>query len=285
MWNVATAPAIGVAYSGYVPGYVDGCPGEVDYVEVPFELLRHDPEVATLGTRIPIVLHCASLSIAGTSLCSPDTLGQVNQWAKSTGTPWIGEHLAFITADRDQAGSSAEPVAPGEPYNIGYTVSPPMNAKTAARAAKHLRHYCPQFDVPVLIENSPLYFQIPASNMKQSEFMSNILGECEAGLLLDLAHLLISAETMGFDAETELEKYPLEKLVEVHVSGVDHQDDGVWDDHAGRAPDLVYRLLEQTLRRACPRAVTLEYNWSVRFPQSVLREEIARVRETCAVCA
>jgi uncharacterized protein len=285
MWDLTTAPAVGVAYAGYVPGYVDHCPGEADYVEVPFELLRHDPEVAKLGQKIPIVLHCASLSIAGTSLCPAETLRQVGHWAKSTGTPWIGEHLAFITADREEGGVYAEPVAPGEPYNIGYTVSPPMNAKTAARALKHLRHYGPRFDVPVLIENSPLYLRMPSSNMAQSAFMSEILGQCEAGLLLDLAHLVISAETMGFDAETELEKYPLGSLVEVHISGVDHQEDGVWDNHAGRAPELVYRLLEQTMRRARPRAVTLEYNWSVRFPQSVLREEIARVRETCAVCA
>src|ERR1700761_1982408 len=284
MWGATTAPTLRFAYSGYVPGFVDNCPGEVDYAEIPFELLRHDPEVAKLGRKIPIVLHCASLSIAGTSLCAPETLRQVDDWAKSTGTPWIGEHLAFITADQDE-GACAEAVAPGEPYNIGYTVSPPMNGKTVERLVKHLRHYCAKFDVPVLIENSPLYFRMPSSNMAQSEFMSEILARCDAGLLLDLAHLTISAEAMGFDAEAELEKYPLESLVEVHISGVDHQEDGVWDNHAGRAPELVYRLLEQTMGRARPKAVTLEYNWSVRFPQSVLREEIARVRETCAVCA
>jgi uncharacterized protein (UPF0276 family) len=160
-----------------------------------------------------------------------------------------------------------------------------MNPKTAARAAKHLRHYCGQFNIPLLIENSPLYFRMPSSSMTQAEFMSEILGQCAAGLLLDLAHLLISAETMGFDAEAELEKYPLDKLVEVHVSGVDHQPDGVWDNHASRAPGMVYRLLEQAVRRGRPKAVTLEYNWSVRFPRSVLREEVARVREVCGVPA
>jgi uncharacterized protein (UPF0276 family) len=158
-----------------------------------------------------------------------------------------------------------------------------MNSRTAARTVKHLRHYCSQFYVPLLIENSPIYFRMPSSNMAQSEFISQILGECEAGLLLDLAHLLISAETMGFDVETELTKYPLEKLVEVHISGIDRQFDGVWDNHANRAPGIVYRLLEDVLCQARPKAVTLEYNWSVRFPRSVLREEVAKVREVCRV--
>ena len=285
MWGGKVCPAVGVAYAGYVPAYVDACPGEIDYVETPFELLRHDPGTARIGSTTPIVLHCASLSIAGPDLCAAETLRQVGEWAERTGTPWIGEHLAFVTADRGETGPQAEMVAPGEPYNIGYTVSPPMNPKTAARAAKHLRHYCGLFNIPLLIENSPLYFRMPSSSMTQSEFMSEILGQCGAGLLLDLAHLLISAETMGFDAEAELEKYPLDRLVEVHVSGVDHQPDGVWDNHASRAPGMVYRLLDQAVRRARPKAVTLEYNWSVRFPRSVLREEVARVREVCGVPA
>ena len=86
-------------------------------------------------------------------------------------------------------------------------------------------------------------------------------------------------------AEAELEKYPLEKLVEVHVSGLDRQPDGVWDNHASRAPAALYRLLEQTMGSARPKAITLEYNWSARFPRSIVREEIARVREVCGVRA
>ena len=57
--------------------------------------------------------------------------------------------------------------------------------------------------------------------------------------------------------------------------------DAAWDDHASRAPEIVYRLLEQVLHRASPRAVTLEYNWSSRFPQVWLGEELERVRGIC----
>ena len=272
---------MGVAYAGYVPAFVESYPRQIDYVEIPFEMLRHDPGVAAIRDRIPIVLHCASLSVASPSPCPKSTVQQVADWAEQTETPWIGEHLAFVTADRTEAGARAEPVAPGEPYNIGYTVSPPMNRKTADRVIGHLRHYSRQLKLPLLLENSPLYFRMPSSDMTQAEFMSEILANGDASLLLDLAHLLISAEVMGFDAAAELEKYPLEKVVEIHISGVDHQSDGVWDNHANRAPEEAYRLLEQALRRARPRAVTLEYNWSVRFPREVLLEEITRVREIC----
>jgi uncharacterized protein (UPF0276 family) len=262
-----------------VPAFVEAQPQALDYVEVPFELLRHDPSVNSLGARIPLVLHCASLSVASPAVCPPEVLGQVQQWAQATASPWIGEHLAFVTADRKEAGAEAESYADGEPYNIGYTVSPPMNAMTSGRVARHLQYYSSQFTVPILIENSPLYFRIPSSTMSQAEFITEILGSCPAGLLLDLAHFFISSETMGFDPEVELERFPLERTVEIHISGVDRQPDGVWDNHAARAPKAVYRLLEQALERARPQAITLEYNWSVRFSQAILLEEIAQVRE------
>ena len=217
MLQTESSPGIGAAYSGYIPGFIDAHPTALDYAEVPFELLRHDASVASIRERIPLVLHCASLSVASPRLCSPKTVEQVSEWGKAIATPWIGEHLAFITADRDKAGEIADGYAPGEPYNIGYTVSPPMNRKTADRVASHLRYYSSQFSVPLLIENSPLYFSIPSSTMSQAEYVSEILQSCDAGLLLDLAHLWISSETMGFDPEDELDRFPLERTVEVHI--------------------------------------------------------------------
>jgi uncharacterized protein (UPF0276 family) len=65
----------------------------------------------------------------------------------------------------------------------------------------------------------------------------------------------------------------------VHISGIDEHDDGSWDDHARRAPEIVHQMLDHVLQRARPRAITLEYNWSSRFPEAFLSEELARVRE------
>jgi uncharacterized protein len=282
MWDTQKSTAVGAAYSAYVPTFVKSFPQSLDYVEVPFELLQHDPSILGVVGQTPLVLHCASLSIASPSICADATLTRVRDWVEKTSTPWVGEHLAFISADRTEAGEFAEPYAPGEQYNIGYTVSPPMNEASADRVIKHLRHYTGRVPVPLIIENSPLYFSIPTSTMSQAEYISTILSHASAGLLLDLAHLAISAKTTGVDAEAELERFPLEKVVEIHISGIDTQADGDWDNHASRAPELIFRLLRQAMCRANPRAVTLEYNWSSRFPTAVLLEEIDRVRAICA---
>src|SRR5258708_1446122 len=122
--NAADRPSVGLAYSSTIRDFVDRHGTEVDHVEIPFELLRHDPGVLNWRDMPPAILHCASLSIAGSRRCSEDTIYQIAGFADRIGTPWIGEHLAFISADRSEAGPRPEEYAPGEPYNIGYTVSP-----------------------------------------------------------------------------------------------------------------------------------------------------------------
>jgi uncharacterized protein len=272
-------PSVGLAYSSGVRRFIERHQDELDHVEIPFELLRHDPATYGLHGGLPVILHCASLSIAGTQRCGERTISEIQAWTRQTATPWIGEHLAFITAQRSQAGPHAEEYAPDEPYNIGYTVSPVMNERGVARVVEALSFYESHFPVPILIENSPLYFKAPGSTMTQSAFITAICAQTRVGLLFDLAHFVITSRLAKFDPFEELDKLPLHRVVELHISGVDDQANGCWDDHTKPAPDIVYQLFDQVLQRASPRAVTLEYNWSPRFPHSLFSEELARVRE------
>lgn len=272
--------AIGIAYSGYTPTFLRRHADQVDYVEVPFELLEHNPAAIEVRGEKPIVLHCASLSIAGSVPPAAETVAAIGRWIDETGTPWLGEHLSFITADRATAGPGADEYAPGEPYNLGYTVHPPMNEEAIETVLASAERCARSFDVPLLLENPPLYFPVPGSRMGQIEFVRSIVDRApEVGLLLDLTHFLITARNVGFDPLEAIGSYPLERVVEIHVSGVDEQEGTHWDNHASRAPDVVFEMLARALARAPARAITLEYNWSSRFPAQVLLDEIARTRE------
>jgi uncharacterized protein (UPF0276 family) len=258
--------------------FLDGHSDTVDYVEVPFELLRHDPAAAGVIDRKPVVLHCASLSIAGSVPPSPAIVKDVQTWIDRTRTPWLGEHLSFITAERDLADNLGDAYAPGEPWNIGYTVSPPLNLATVELVLRSLAQAQCKFDVPLLVENPPIYFSMPGSTMSQVDFISEMCAQSEVLLLLDLAHFYITAQTLQYDPFTEIVRLPLDRVVEVHLSGVDTEAGGRWDNHASRAPQVELDLLALVLDRSPVRAVTLEYNWSSRFPESVMLDEIARAR-------
>ncbi|UUZ52188.1 DUF692 domain-containing protein [Massilia sp. H-1] len=106
------------------------------------------------------------------------------------------------------------------------------------------------------MENPPQYFAVPGSTMSMSQFVSAVLDRSEAGLLLDLTHFLITALNTGVDPVADLERLPLERVVEVHISGMSCQSGVYWDDHSMLAPPEIFDLLARTLRRARPRAVT-----------------------------
>jgi uncharacterized protein len=272
-------PEVGIAFSASTPGFLARHPDAIDYVEVPFELLCHNPSAGDVAAVKPIVLHCASLSIAGMIPPSRSTVNMVKEWIIRTETPWLGEHLSFITADRQLTGEPAEESAPGEPWNIGYTVSPPLNEQSVVTVLRSLSRVESELTVPVLVENAPIYFIMPGSTMTQTEFINEICARSEVRLLLDLAHFYISAQALNYDPRQELLRLPLDRVVEVHMSGVDTEAGGRWDNHAARAPQIEFDLLADVLQSAPVRAITLEYNWSARFPENVLLQEIHKTRQ------
>lgn len=279
--------AIGLAYSPGVVRFVEEFPGQIDYVEVPYEQLRHTPNVALLQEQIPLVLHCASMSVAGDAPPSESTLNEIQYWAERTRTPWIGEHLAYMSAKpiltaADQLADQPVAADEGAPVSLHYTVCPQLDQKTLDRAIGNVRSLQKRFSTPILLENSPQYFEIPRSTMSLMDFIRGFFAGTENGLLLDLTHFVVSSRNTGYDYHKEIQTLPLERVVEIHVSGFSVQSGVAWDDHAIPATLEVFELLDVVLERARPRAITFEYNWDTNFSQQILLNHIQRVRDKIA---
>ncbi len=174
--------------------------------------------------------------------------------AERTRTPWIGEHLAFIPADPLPGGALHDPTT------LTYTVCPQLSEEVLDHACANISRLQERFTVPLIVENSPQYFAIPGSTMSIVDFVAEFHRRTDAGMLLDLTHFRISAMNMNFETRREILRLPLEKVVEVHVSGLDVQAETAWDD-PGLADEETFELLALVLRRTRPRAITFEYNW------------------------
>ena len=109
--------------------------------------------------------------------------------------------------------------------------------------------------------------------------MREICKRSSVRLLLDLTHFYITSRNMGFDPFHALERYPLDRVDEIHISGASYQGGAWWDDHACPSSDEVIEMLAFTMRRAAPQAITLEFNWSARFPLDTLISELERTRK------
>jgi uncharacterized protein (UPF0276 family) len=269
--------SVGLAYGPIVPEFLRRRRDLLDYVEVPFEQLRHSPATAQIQDDIPVILHCSSMSIGGFVPPSEETLEAIDRHATRTRTPWIGEHLAFI---------SAEPVEGLEsdldPVELTYTVSPQLSAETVERVGVNLARMRERFQVPIILENSPQYFDMPGSTMRMPEFVAAVSRQCDVDLLLDITHFLIATSNMKLDPLESLDTLPVERVVEVHLSGMSKQSGSWWDDHSAPVPEAAFDVLAQVSERVQPRAVTFEYNWAPSIPDSLLVSQISRVRELFA---
>ena len=266
---------IGMAQGPGVKALFEAHPGLLDYIELPFELLRHDPSVIQTKEIAPVVLHCASMSIAGFVPPTAATLDAIADQVELTATPWIGEHLAFVSADPLPGGALHDPTT------LTYTVCPQLSEEVLDQACANIARLQARFAVPLIVENSPQYFSIPGSTMSIVDFVAAFHERSGAGMLLDLTHFRISSMNMNFEPRREILRLPLEKVVEVHISGLDIQAGTAWDDHAGLADEETFDLLALVLSRARPRAVTFEYNWAPDLDADLIVDQVERVRSMC----
>jgi uncharacterized protein (UPF0276 family) len=268
---------IGLAHGPGVSDLIKRNPGLVDYIELPFELLRHDPSAIKAETLAPVILHCASMSIAGFVPPSDDTLNAIAAVANRTNTPWIGEHLAFISADPlHHPGAALH-----DPTTLTYTVCPQLSEEVLQHACDNIAQLQTRFAPTLIVENSPQYFEIPGSTMSIVDFTIEVHRRSKVGMLLDLTHFMISAINMKFDPKTEIRRLPLEHLVEMHVSGLDFQSGKAWDDHAGVADESMFELMQIVVDRARPHAITFEYNWAPDLADEIIVTQIKRTKAMC----
>jgi uncharacterized protein (UPF0276 family) len=124
---------------------------------------------------------------------------------------------------------------------------------------------------------------LPAVN---SKIFSQVILDTDCMFLLDLAHARITAETLKINPKDYIESLPLDRLVELHVTGIkNHQ--GVLTDHFEMS-DEDWELLEWALNEINsgqwkkPKVVAFEYggigpNFAWRNEYDVLRKQLPRL--------
>jgi uncharacterized protein (UPF0276 family) len=268
------------------------CERDVDYFEVAPETLWYKDAAGRLWpnafhrrfaalrarTRRPFVAHGVGFSLSSDAPADrPRKRAWLDRLREDHATfdfRWYTDHLGATAPD---ATSMALPLPM------------PMDAYTARVVRRNLRAL--QRLVPdVGAENTANYFTL-GDPLDEPRWLREALGAAESRrwLLLDLHNVWTMAQNAGFDPDAWIARAPLERVIEIHVSGGELSDPG-WlpngrvmrlDGHSSAVPEEVFALLERVLPR-CPhvRGVTLERMEGTVGPgdAALLREELRRVR-------
>lgn len=185
---------------------------------------------------------------------------------------WYTDHLgATELAGRNLTLPLATPLVPAAAHAVD----------TSLRAL--------QSAVPdVGFETSAFYFHL-GDPLLEPTFVRAALAAPRTHLLLDLHNVWTNARNLGFDASEYLERLPLERVIEIHLSG-GTESEPAWlpsrailrlDSHDHAVPEEVWQLAERFVPR-CPnlRGLTLErMEGTVDFGDiAPLRAELLRAR-------
>jgi len=138
------------------------------------------------------------------------------------------------------------------------------------------------------IENSVFYFHL-GDPLDEPAFLRKILEPARTHMLLDLHNVYTTAVNAGFEPWNYIELLPLERVIEIHLSG-GSESEAAWlpsgnvlrlDSHDHGIPEEVWFLYERVVS-LCPnlRGVTVErMEGTVDEPDvAILRDELRRAR-------
>jgi Uncharacterized protein conserved in bacteria len=164
----------------------------------------------------PVYLHLdISLGSGQVEKLDFDTLKQI---LVETGTPHVNCHL-----------SGTPELKPGNKTD---------RKKLLRQWIKELEVLKQQFaGYLVISENLPFRLPIPEYHLaSDADLISRAINETDTGLLLDISHARITADTLGINYQDYVEKLPLDRLHELHITGV-RSYHGFLEDHFEMQPE------------------------------------------------
>ncbi|MEV7229170.1 DUF692 domain-containing protein [Polymorphospora sp. NPDC051019] len=259
------AYGVGIGWRPEISGFVAGLPG-LRFVEVVAESLPHSgpapAALADLRARdVAVVPHGVRLSLGGAEPVDPARVAHLAHAAALVDAPLVSEHIAFVRAGDVEA---------------GHLLPLPRSREAVAAVVGNVRRTQAELPVPIALEPIAAIFDWPDDELTEAQFITEILDQTGALLLLDIANVYANARNRDTDPVDLLDRLPLDRVAYVHVAGgADHG--GVYHDtHTDPIPAEVLDLIGELCARHRPPALLLERDGN--YPAGdVLRAELDAV--------
>jgi len=177
----------------------------------------------------------------------PSTYSGLRAYLACTDSPWVSAHISMLP--------------PGHVFLAKYFgwYLPEESEDTAIHwFTEQVAWLQKQVPVPLILENMPSLSARRHAYEVDPLLIRRVLEVTGTGFLLDLGHARVVASVLQRDVCEYLQQLPLERTVQIHVSGPRARKGVLWDAHEPMQEDD-YRLLEWALERTRPQVVTLEY--------------------------
>jgi uncharacterized protein (UPF0276 family) len=211
-----------------------------------------------------VLCHGLTLDVGGLDPFDPAFLAELRDFLRHVRAPFFSDHLCVSGFDG----------------GVTHDLLPlPLTRGALRHVVRRVKEVQARLEIPFALENVSHYLHVGRGDVPEAEFITEVLGQTGAGLLLDVNNVFVNATNHGFDPAEFLDALPLERTVQIHVAGhVRSEEHGVViDTHGADVIDPVLALLERAAARTGAVPVVLERDHQVPSLRALI-EEAARVR-------
>jgi uncharacterized protein (UPF0276 family) len=203
--------------------------------------------LAAVRERHPLSFHGVGLSLAGDEPPDQAQLARLRRLVDRYEPFLVSEHLAWSR----RRGAYHPDLLPF-----------PRTSAALVRVAEHIDRTQEALGRRILIENPSLYVALDGHDFSEVEFIISLCRSTGCGLLLDVNNVYVSANNLGYVAETYVDAIPASLIGEIHLAG--HAPDATLgpdlliDTHGASVDEAVWDLYRRLITRIGTRPTLIE---------------------------
>jgi uncharacterized protein (UPF0276 family) len=131
---------------------------------------------------------------------------------------------------------------------------------------------------PIALENPSTYLEFKTSHIAESEFIAEMAKQSGCHLLLDVNNVYVSCYNHRLDPKAYIDALPMDKVVQIHLSGHSNMGTHIIDTHDDHVVDEVWALYRYVVHKA-GRVPNTMVEWDGNIPEwDVLYAELDKAK-------
>lgn len=191
--------------------------------------------LARIKEQYPIVMHGVALSIGTVDPLNSEYLQKLKKLSEWVKPAWISDHLCWT----------------GVAHKNTHDLLPvPYTEEALKHIIQRIREVQDFLERPIALENPSTYLEFIQSSMPEAEFIARMAEESGCNLLLDVNNVYVTCYNHRLDVKTYLDTLPLDRVIQIHLSGHTNKGTHIIDTHDAQVIDEVWNLYKYVVQKA-----------------------------------
>jgi uncharacterized protein (UPF0276 family) len=219
--------------------------------------------LARIAEHYPIVMHGVSLSIGTVDPLNSEYLHKLKRLIDEVNPAWVSDHLCWT----------------GVAHKNTHDLLPvPYTEEALKHIVQRIREVQDFLERPIALENPSTYLEFKSSSMPEAEFIARMAEESGCNLLLDVNNVYVTCYNHRLDAKAYLDSLPLDRVIQIHLSGHTNKGTHIIDTHDDHVVDEVWNLYKYVVQKS-GRTPNTMIEWDDKIPEfPVLCSELEKAR-------